>query len=137
MMSDGALSQDEIDALLAGVDSSSAGSPMGGGMSSSHGGSAHGGGAPAATAVAGGSNADRIALEKFFSSTTNALSSNLSALTGIAVSLVGPHVDFTGRDNFLASLPNMVTAISANYTSGFPGEHIFIFPKNRPGQSRA
>jgi flagellar motor switch protein FliN/FliY len=119
MMSDGALSQDEIDALLAGVDSSS-----GGGMSL-------GGGAPVAAAVAGGgSNSDRSALERFFSSTNNALSSNLSALTGAAVSLVGPHVDFTGRDNFLSLLPDMVTVISANYTSGFPGEHIFIFPED-------
>jgi len=112
-MSDGALSQDEIDALLSGVDSSA------------------GGGAPAATATAApsGANFDTAALERFFSSTTNALSSNLSALTGAAVTMVGPEVDAQNRDNFLAVLPSMVTVVSANYSSGFPGEHIFIFPE--------
>jgi flagellar motor switch protein FliN/FliY len=109
MMSDGALSQDEIDALLAGVDSSSMG-----------------GGAPAATATSGGSEADRAALEKFFSSTTGALSSNLSTLTGSSVSLRGPQVVYTTRDRFLPQLPDTVTVITANYISGFPGEHIFI-----------
>jgi len=110
-MSDGALSQDEIDALLAGVDSS-------------HGGS-H---APAATA-APAANFDTGVLEKFFSSTTNALSANLTALTGSTVSLLGPEVSSSTRDNLLMILPGMVTVIQANYTSGFPGEHLFILPE--------
>ena len=107
MMSDGALSQDEIDALLAGVDSSSLG------------------GAPAATA-SGGSEADRQALEKFLSSTTGAQSSNLSMMTGATVSLRGPEVNFVSRDNVLSELPEMVTVVKADFTSGFPGEHVFI-----------
>jgi flagellar motor switch protein FliN/FliY len=110
MMSDGALSQDEIDALLAGVDSSSMG-----------------GGAPAATMAApSGPAFDCGALERFFASTTNALSANLAALTGASVTLVGPQVIPSSRDNFLGQIPDMVTVISANYTSGFPGEHLFI-----------
>ena len=116
MMSDGALSQDEIDALLAGVDSSA----MGGGMS-----------APSMTATmappAHGPAFDCGALERFFALTTNALSGNLAALTSASVTLVGPEVFAHTRDSFLPSLPAMVTVISANYTSGFPGEHIFIF----------
>ena len=112
MMSDGALSQDEIDALLAGVDSSSLG----------------GGGAAAATASATAAF-DCGALEKFFSSTTNALSANLSALTGASVTMAGPEVDAQTRDNFLSVLPSMITVVAANYTSGFPGEHLFIFPE--------
>ncbi|MDR0443128.1 MAG: flagellar motor switch protein FliN [Treponema sp.] len=116
-MSDGALSQDEIDALLAGVDSSSL----------------SGGGAPVAAAPAPSLNVDRSALEKFFASTTGALSSNLSALTGATVNLIGPQVSITGRDNFLVQLPEMVTVIAANYTSGFPGEHIFILPEESAG----
>lgn len=119
MMSDGALSQDEIDALLKGVDSSALGSlassvtmpPLSGGF---------GAAAPAF---------DLGALERFFASTTNALSANLSALTGTTVTMVGPQVEASSRDNFLMLLPSMVTVISANYTSGFPGEHIFIFPE--------
>ena len=115
-MSDGALSQDEIDALLsgAGVDSAPAG-----------------GGSPTATAAppSAGSSFDCATLEKFFSSVTGALSSNLSALTGTSVTLVGPEVDTSSRDNLLQVLPSMVTVINANYTSGFPGEHIFILPE--------
>jgi flagellar motor switch protein FliN/FliY len=114
MMSDGALSQDEIDALLAGVDSSSM---------SSH------GGAPAATMTApvAGAAFDVNALENFFSSTTGALSANLAALTGTTVTLVGPEVAPSSRDNLLTLLPGMVTVVNTNFTSGFPGEHCFIF----------
>jgi flagellar motor switch protein FliN/FliY len=115
MMSDGALSQDEIDALLAGVDSSSPGSSMGMGAS--------------AAVAASGPGFDTDALERFFSSTTNALSANLSALTGAQAALNGPQVEAASRDSFLGQLPDMVTVIQANYTSGFPGEHIFILPE--------
>jgi len=119
MMSDGALSQDEIDALLAGVDSS-------GGSHGSHGGH----GAPAATMAhpaAAAAAFDVDSLEKFFSSTTGALSSNLAALTGTTVTLVGPEVQATSRDSMLTLLPGMVTVVNTNFTSGFPGEHCFIF----------
>jgi flagellar motor switch protein FliN/FliY len=116
-MSDGALSQDEIDALLAGVDSSA----LGGGSPS----------AATATAspAASGPAFDRGALERFFSSTTGALSNTLSTLTGSSVTMVGPEVDAQTRDSFLSVLPSMATVVTANYTSGFPGEHLFIFPE--------
>jgi flagellar motor switch protein FliN/FliY len=119
MMSDGALSQDEIDALLSGVDSSSM-SGLGG---------ASGGGAPAATmtAPAAGGGFSTDALEQFFSTTTGALSANLAALTGTTVTLVGPEVASTSRDDLLSLLPGMVTVVNTNFTSGFPGEHCFIF----------
>jgi len=113
MMSDGALSQDEIDALLAGVDSG-------------------GGGAPAATMTApsgggGGAGFDINSLESVFASTTGALSANLAALTGTKVTLVGPEVSSSNRDGLLALLPGMVTVVNSNFNSGFPGEHCFIF----------
>ena len=116
-MSDGALSQDEIDALLAGVDSSSM-SGLGGAATATM------------TAPAQGGGFDTGALQQFFASTTNALSGNLAALTGATVTLVGPQVNSSSRDSFLSQLPDMVTAISANYTSGFPGEHLFILPED-------
>jgi flagellar motor switch protein FliN/FliY len=110
MMSDGALSQAEIDALLGGVD-------LGGGG--------------AATAVASGnfSETDRKALENFLASTTGALSSNFSMMTGATVSLTGPQITIDGREAFLADLPDMVTVVKADFTSGFPGEHIFLLPE--------
>jgi flagellar motor switch protein FliN/FliY len=117
-MSDGALSQDEIDALLAGVDSSSMGGlgPAMSGMS--------------ATAVApGGSDADRQALQNFLSSTVDAQSSNLSMMTGGPVSLKLSQTSFASRDTLLTQIPDMVTAVKADFSSGFPGEHLFIIPE--------
>jgi len=110
-MSDGALSQAEIDALLSGSEAPSSG------------------GSAAATMTAPAANVsfDCNALQQFFSSTTNALSANLAALTGGSVTLIGPDVDPNNRDGFLSVLPSKVTVIQANYTSGFPGEHLFIF----------
>jgi flagellar motor switch protein FliN/FliY len=114
-MSDGALSQDEIDALLAGVDS---GPSMGGASTMT------------AAAAPGGSENDRQALQSFLASTVEAQSSNLSMMTGSAVSLRGPQVTFTSRENFLMLLPDMVTVVKADFTSGFPGEHTFIIPES-------
>jgi flagellar motor switch protein FliN/FliY len=107
-MSDGALSQDEIDALLSGVDSG-----------------------PGASAQAGGgSEDDRRAFQDFLSANINAESSNLSMMTGATVSLREPQVMFTNRDTFLNQLPDMVTVIKADFNSGFPGEHLFILPED-------
>jgi flagellar motor switch protein FliN/FliY len=115
-MSDGALSQDEIDALLAGVDSSSLGGP---------------GPAPAVTAAAvGGSENERMALQMFLSSTVDAQSSNISMMTGATASLKGPQVAFSGRDSFLTQLPDTVTVVKADFSSGFPGEHLYIIPED-------
>ena len=110
MMSDGALSQAEIDALLSGVDSSASG------------------GASTAVASGGFPEADRAVLESFLASTTGSQSSNLSMMTGATVSLKGPQVIINGRDSFLEQLTEMVTVVKADFSSGFPGEHIFILP---------
>jgi flagellar motor switch protein FliN/FliY len=101
-MSDGALSQAEIDALLAGVDSSDSGSP------------------------AGGSEADSKVLQDFLASTVEAQSSNLSMMTGSTVAISGPQGSFSGRDAFLNQLPDTVTVVKADFSSGFPGEHLYL-----------
>jgi flagellar motor switch protein FliN/FliY len=119
-MSDGALSQDEIDALLAGVDSA--------GLSSMGGLGDLGGGAPAAASSGGGSEETR-AFEDFLSANVGAGSSNLSMMTGAPVVLSGPAVTFTDRDAFLGLLPDMVTVVKTDFSSGFPGEHLFIMPE--------
>ncbi|MDR2096693.1 MAG: flagellar motor switch protein FliN [Treponema sp.] len=103
-MSDGALSQDEIDALLAGVDSGS-----------------YGGGGDAAA-----SEDDRKTIQNFLSGTTGGMAGNLSTQTGAQVSVKGPDVTWETRDSFLGVLPDTVTVIKADYISGFPGDHIFL-----------
>ena len=111
-MSDGALSQDEIDALLAGVDTSAAG------------------GAPGAAVAGGGSEDERKALEGFLEGTVGAQSSNLSVMTGKEVSFQGPSVASISRDDLLQQFPETVTAVKADFNSGFPGEHSFIFSED-------
>jgi flagellar motor switch protein FliN/FliY len=54
------------------------------------------------------------------------MAGNLSAQTGAQVSVNGPDVKWENRDNFLGALPDTVTAVKADYTSGFPGEHVFL-----------
>ena len=118
-MSDGALSQDEIDALLAGVDSAGMGSP--------------GGNVSAATMSApggGGSEEERRILSDFLSENLGAESSNLSMMTGANVALKGPKVTSTTRDTLMGQLPDMVTVVRADFSSGFPGEHLFIMPED-------
>jgi flagellar motor switch protein FliN/FliY len=102
-MSDGALSQAEIDALLSGAS-----------MAPSVGGEDSGGGV------------DTVAMGSFLSGNLGALSSNLSMMTGGSVIFSGPVLSITNRDEFLTKLPEKVTAIKADFTSGFPGDHIFI-----------
>jgi flagellar motor switch protein FliN/FliY len=113
-MSDGALSQDEIDALLAGVDSSALGSPTP---------------APAAAVSGGGNEEVRKALQGFLSTTGDAQSSNLSMMTGQDVTFRGPNVIPMSREDLLQQLPEMVTGVKADFNSGFPGEHSFLLPE--------
>jgi flagellar motor switch protein FliN/FliY len=120
-MSDGALSQDEIDALLAGVDSAGIG----------------GGGSPAPmmqapmmSAPNGSSEEDRRAFHEFLAGNIVAESSNLSMMTGANVNLRDPQVFFTNRDSLLNQFPDIVTVVKADFSSGFPGEHVFVLPEN-------
>jgi flagellar motor switch protein FliN/FliY len=105
-MSDGALSQAEIDALLSG---------RGGGES-----------------VGGGSgNSNETAVIEDFLKTTAASQSNvISMMTGGTVNFSGPSVFETNRDDFLNELPGVVTSVKIDFTAGFPGEHLFIMTED-------
>jgi flagellar motor switch protein FliN/FliY len=46
------------------------------------------------------------------------------------VALKGPQVNFTSRDALLTQLPDMVTVVKADFSSGFPGEHLFVMGEN-------
>ncbi|MDR2150636.1 MAG: flagellar motor switch protein FliN [Spirochaetaceae bacterium] len=105
-MSDGALSQSEIDALLGGMNIDS--------------------GSDSAAGKPQGDENERTALSSFLSTTLQNQSSNFSTFLGSPVSLTGPELSFTTRDNLLEQLPNTVTVIKTDYSSGFPGEHSFI-----------
>ena len=102
-MSDGAISQDEIDALLSGVD-------MGG--------------------IAGGSspslNIDTSVLEKFADGIKDELKSKLNSMTGSDFSVETPSVEVIDRDQLLAKLPEMVVAVMADFSTGLKGDHLFV-----------
>ncbi|GHV80912.1 hypothetical protein AGMMS49944_27030 [Spirochaetia bacterium] len=105
-MSDSALSQAEIDALLSGGDSAS---PGGGN---------------------GGDTGDAAALQGYLAGTVGAQSANLSTMTGATVTLSGPQVSNSNRDALVATLPDMVTAVKADFSAGFPGEHSFLLSED-------
>ena len=102
-MSDGAISQDEIDALLSGVD-------MGG--------------------ITGGNsssvNIDTSVLEKFADGIKDELKTKLNSMTGSEFSVETPSVEILERDQLLAKLPEMVVAVMADFTTVLKGDHLFI-----------
>ncbi|MDR3115601.1 MAG: flagellar motor switch protein FliN [Treponema sp.] len=100
-MSDGTLSQAELDALLAGTGESS-------------------------VALAGGNDHERQLLQNFLVSSADSLSANFSQLTATEVALKGPEVSFTNQDTLVEQLPDTVTVVKADFNAGFPGEHLFI-----------
>ncbi len=106
-MSDGAISQEEIDALLAGVD-------MGGinsaGISS-----------PASSA-----SLDLSYLKDIAAKNSEALASSLETMTGVQSKVEEPVIESVGRDQVLRKIPEMVVAITADFNEGLYGSHLFI-----------
>jgi flagellar motor switch protein FliN/FliY len=47
-------------------------------------------------------------------------------MTGSKVEITGPQGSFSGRDLFLGQLPDTVTVVKADFSSGFPGEHLYL-----------
>ncbi len=107
-MSDGAISQDEIDALLAGVDMGGLGSS--GSMSSS---------SPSV-------NIDTAALADFLADTAGTLKSSLDTMTGSVFEVGKPTVEAVDRDGVLRKVPEMVVSVMNDFTTGLSGDHVFI-----------
>jgi flagellar motor switch protein FliN/FliY len=118
-MSDGALSQDEIDSLLAGLDpsmgSASTPSPRQGG-----GGGGSGGISPA----------ELKAFKAMMEELGDTHAQTLSMMTGKDVSFSPPQVDETDREGMLPSMPDEVLAIKVDMTGGIPGDHLFLLPQD-------
>src|SRR5574344_2209772 len=91
-MSDGAISQDEIDALLSGVDM--------GGLSS-------GGSSSNTPAI----KIDIDTLSKFADGLKDTLSESLKTMTGKEVKVEKPIVESINRDQFLAKIPEVIIAV--------------------------
>ena len=98
-MSDGAISQDEIDALLAGVDMGGLGSS--GSVSSS---------GPSV-------NIDTAALANFLADTAETLKSSLDTMTGSTFEVGKPTVEAVDRDGVLRKVPEMVVSVMNDFTT--------------------
>jgi len=109
-MSDGALSQEEIDSLLAGLD---------------------GGAAPVPAAKASGavSSQEAQAFKAILEATVGAQSQNLSMITGLPATVAPPLVDAVNRDGFLRDVPEEVLAVNVPFAGSLPGEHVFVMSK--------
>lgn len=102
-MSDGSISQNEIDALLSGMGSSD-------------------------DASSGGAftTARQEALQKFFDGNVPALSANLDSMTGKTVSVGNPVVELCSRETFLQKVPDMAVAVTIDFEGTVSGDHLFV-----------
>lgn len=107
-MSDGAISQEEIDALLSGVDM---GGLTGGGVSLN---------APSPKDL------NISALKDFASDVGSILAGSLSTMTGASFEVAAPMVETVNRDQLLRKLPEMVVAVLSDFSSGLTGDHLFV-----------
>ena len=106
-MSDGAISQDEIDALLSGVqiDGLNASGQISNGPSA---------------------NIDVVALGKFADELKQPLVDNIKQMTGAECTVGNVVVESSVRDQLLAKLPEMVIAVMADFSNALLGDHIYI-----------
>ena len=112
-MSDGSLSQDEIDALLSG----------GGGFD--FGGEPSGGQSPG-----GLSQEQQTEFASKLSGAVSGQASNLSGLVGKSVTIGQPEVELTNRDGFIATAPDEMVVTKIDFTEGIVGDHMYIMPTN-------
>jgi len=107
-MSDGAISQDEIDALLSGVDMGGLGSA---GFPSSK------------------SNEKQLntaPLAEFSSDVASVLADSLTTMTGADFTVGTPVVEQVNRDQLLRKIPEMIVGVTADFSEGLSGDHLFL-----------
>ena len=107
-MSDGSLSQDEIDALLQGGDM---------------------GGAPAAPASGGSNGLSDQEIADFKAVISELLPSqaqNLSNMVGDSVDMTQPQVELVSHDALVGSLPDNVVEVSLNFQDEVSGNHSYL-----------
>ncbi len=106
-MSEGSISQEEIDALLSGVDVGGIGS--GGSFSSG----------PEVSI-------DVPTLQNFANGMKDKLAEVIKNMTQQDVTVAAPTVETAGRDQLLAKVPEVVIAVMADYSAGLGGDHLFL-----------
>lgn len=114
-MSDGSLSQEEIDALLSGADdltSQPAPEPKGGGINET----------------------ERAELASLASEIAVSMGNTLATITGKTAQLSNPEVIIASATEYTKDLPANIVQINANITSGYPGTHLYIVTEDAAKQ---
>ena len=106
-MSDGAISQDEIDALLSGVSVD--------GLNAS----GHVGNDPT-------HHFDIPTLQKMADDLQPKTEENINKYTGATFKVDKPYVEQANRDIVLSKLPEVVIGVNADYTTGIKGSHLYL-----------
>ncbi len=109
-MSDGSLSQDEIDALLQGTDSVDIDA------------------GPTVAAGVGLTEQERTSFQSLLREVVESQSSNLSMLTGKSVHIDVPTVQAVAPEQVAEDLPDQVAEIRIDFAEGLPGEHSYLLP---------
>ena len=107
-MSDGAISQDEIDALLSGVDM--------GGLSS----------AGLSSSKQSSQKLNTETLLEFMTEESEALKATLDAMTGASFSVGAPTVEQVTKEQVLRKIPEMAVGVTADFSEGLSGDHVFV-----------
>lgn len=107
-MSDGAISQDEIDALLSGVDM--------GGLGSA--------GFP--PSKSNEKQLNTAPLAEFSLEVASVLADSLSTMTGTAFTIGTPVVEQINRDQLLRKIPEMIVGVTTDFSEGLTGDHLFL-----------
>jgi flagellar motor switch protein FliN/FliY len=113
-MSDGSLSQDEIDALLQGTDAIEMDTGAG----------------PASSPLSDG---ERAAFQEMLRGVTESQGSNLSILTGKTVTIGDPAVKARTPGELTSGQPEDVVDVRVDLTDGLQGEHSYIIPASVAG----
>ncbi len=113
-MSDGSLSQDEIDALLQGTDAIEMDTGAG----------------PASSPLSDG---ERAAFQEMLRGVTESQGSNLSILTGKTVNIGDPAVKARTPGELTSGQPEDVVDVRVDLTDGLQGEHSYIIPAGVAG----
>jgi flagellar motor switch protein FliN/FliY len=113
-MSDGSLSQDEIDALLQGTDAIEMDTGAG----------------PASSPLSDG---ERAAFQEMLRGVTESQGSNLSILTGKTVNIGDPAVKARTPAELTSGQPEDVVDVRVDLTDGLQGEHSYIIPASVAG----
>ena len=108
-MSDGSLSQDEIDALLQGTDAIEMDTGAG----------------PASSPL---SDAERASFQEMLRGVTESQGSNLSILTGKTVTIGDPAVKVRSPSELSSGSPEDIVDVRVNLTDGLQGEHSYVVP---------